>query len=213
MTKVLVFCPLHPGYGVRPQTLKSIFGLSWPGELTIVFSRSDVHVEDYQDVLHKYQQARRLVLGGGFDALLTIEADMLVPELALDRLWALDADVTYSLYCSRRQKHRWLVFTSVEEREAEILSVDNCKAFWGCAIDSAGIGLGCTLIRREVLEDLDFRMQPGGPAADWWFALDCLGQGYRQVSDLGTVCGHMIDENTAVWPDPTQDKLYRLEVV
>lgn len=209
---VLVYCPLHPGYGVRPQTLKSIFGLSWPGEIVYAFGRSTAQVDDYQDILRKYQQARRMVLSSQFDALLTIEADMIVPELALDRLWALDADVAYGLYCSRRQKHPWLVFTAVEEREAAHLSDDCCRAFYGSAIDSAGIGLGCTLIRREVLEKLDFRMQPGGPATDWWFALDCLERGFRQISDLGTVCGHMIDAQTAVWPDPTQDKLFRLEV-
>ena len=213
MNKVLVYCPLHPGYGVRQQTLKSIFGLLWPGEMTIAFGRSASTIEDYSDIMRKYQQARRMVLGGGFDALLTIEADMIVPELALDRLASLDADVAYGLYCSRRQRHDWLVFTVVKEREASHLDKESCRAFYGCAIDSAGIGFGCTLIRREVLEELDFRMPSGGPATDWFFALDCLEKGYRQISDLGTVCGHMVDDKSIVWPDPTQDKLFRLEVV
>jgi hypothetical protein len=181
--------------------------------MSVVLERNDnPERRGYEDITEKYNRARDLVLNNGYDALLTVEADMIVPPGALKRLSSLETDVAYGLYCSRRPRHSWLVFLELSERQGTAITKkpDLARKYWGRAIESCGAGLGCTLIKRHVLEEIDFRLQSGGPASDWWFALDCIKAGFRQVSDLSTVCGH-IDKDMVIWPDPGDDKLYKIE--
>lgn len=172
-----------------------------------------------RNVLNLYQQARRTFLANPrYTHLLTIEDDMVVPPDALDKLMALDADVAYSLYCWRwGPPHRLSAY--------RYLYPDNgCS--WGtdephtarrymetqAAIDVAGVGLGCTLIRRSVLEAIDFRIG-GAPANDWWFAVDAQKLGARQVCHFGVQCGHIRMDPSArvIWPDREAPQLYRYE--
>ena len=71
---------------------------------------------------------------------------------------------------------------------------------WGNVIDTTGVGLGCTLIRREVLEAIPFRVVDKWIANDWYFALDVAEKGFTQAHDCGVVCGH-IDGYRVLWPD------------
>lgn len=210
--KVLVFVPLHPDYGIRKKSLESVMALEWGTRLNIAFGRSaKAHQDEHLDIWYKLQEARRIVLDCHYDALLVVEADMVVPKTALIRLAGLDADVAYGLYCSRRNQS-WLVFTDISESEGAQLDKKYRPLYFGSAIDSCGVGMGCTLIRRTALIDVPFRTQPGGQAPDWWFALDCKELGMHQMTDLGTVCGHYLNENEIIYPDPTQKSLYRTEV-
>ena len=51
----------------------------------------------YNNVVGKYNDARRTMLAGDYDALMTVESDTIVPKDALKRLIAADADVAYGL--------------------------------------------------------------------------------------------------------------------
>jgi hypothetical protein len=160
---------------------------------------------------HKHNQARKLVLNGGYDAMLHIDADMVVPADAVDRLIALDADVAYGLYVSRHTPSRWLCFTDIAT--ATVLSDDKDRArqVWGKTIVSIGAGMGCTLIHRHVLERIEFRTD-GMMGADWNFAQDCAAYGFSQAHDLGCVCGH-INGDKVLWPDVDAPELYRAEKI
>ena len=52
----------------------------------------------------------------------------------------------------------------------------------------AGVGWGCTLIRRDVVER--FPVREGDGAGDLPFALDCLLGGVVAVADFGVCCDH-----------------------
>ncbi len=78
---------------------------------------------------------------------------------------------------------------------------------WGQAIETSGVGLGCTLIWRRVLEAIPFRCDlPEEHANDWEFALDVKAAGFVQKHDLGVACGHLSydveNAPVAYWPDP-----------
>jgi hypothetical protein len=214
--KILVYTPLHPAYGIRKLSLESIMALKLAkGTLTFAFERSPMPLSrmDFHDILAKYLGARRMVLEGHYDALLTVEADVVVPELALERLIELNADVAYGLYCSRRIPHTWLIFTDVSEREATRLPRKYRELYFGSAVTTVGMGFGCTLIHRNALEKIPFRIQPSGCSCDWFFALDCQEQGLLQVTDLGVVCGHYLNEHEVIYPDPKFPTGYRTEAV
>lgn len=213
--KVLVCTPLHPEYGIRKRSLESILNMDYRDRLTFMFQRSEgsLNSDHYYDILAKVTEARNLALEGYFDALMLIESDIVVPKDALFKMSELSGDVIYGLYCSRKNGHPWLVFTDIELDNAKFLKKPEKATYWGSAIDSMGAGFGCTLIFRNVLRNIPFRMQPGGPSTDWWFALDCKKEGVRQITDLSVSCGHMLDDKTIVWADPTHKDFYRIDEV
>ncbi len=199
------------------RTVESIFGMRWPGQMDIVFGREDAPEQPgYPNILAKYSRAREMALTGGYDALLTVEADMVVPPITLERLTLVEADVAYGLYCSRHGRYQWLAYLVVQERGGTSITVrrDLMESAWGRVIEVQGVGLGCTLIWRRVLEQIPFRCPTIRVANDWYFALDCLAAGVVQKCDCGVVCGHITQEPSprVVWPtidDP--ERHYRFE--
>ena len=206
--KVLIYCPMFPGeLKVHPQTLQSILGLDWCIPHEIVFGKNDQSqpetIDDkHGDIARKYNQARELVLQGGYDALLTVEADMVLPADTLHRLTSVDADVAYGLYVSRHNKNWYLYTDGPVPRHQASRDPEFRRAAWGNVVESVGIGTGCTLIHRKVLEALNFEIKPGA-AHDWHFAKACQEKGFRQAHDCGLICGH-INGDQILWPDPTK---------
>ena len=216
--KILCYIPMSPK---RPKlyarTIQSVMNVIWDAQIEYVFNREDNPVEmPYANICKKYNQARAMCLAGDYDALWTVEADMIVPPLTLERLTRINADVAYGLYVSRHGNHRWLAFCSVGEQIGVSLSDDriNARAAWGNVVETQGVGLGCTLIWRHVLEKIEFRRPDDSAVAnDWYFALDCMQHGFVQKHDFGVVCGHIISPPSPkiLWPDPDADRLYRIE--
>ena len=205
MPNVLIYCPLNPDPpGIDSRTLESIFALEWQGKADVIFGKNDYAKNRNQDITDKYNQARDLALCNGYDAMLTIEADMLPPPHSLEQLFGVGADVVYGLYVSRHGPHPWLVFSKVTENVRGSVQMGETwqerESMLGNVIDSTGVGLGCTLIRREVLGAVPFRMGDEWIANDWYFALDVAEKGFTQAHDCGVVCGH-IDNYRVLWPD------------
>lgn len=236
--RVLIYTPKHPTYGIRLQTVEAVHAM-----LAATAEEADWWLDDgvhehpkaYQNIAANYNAARARVLEEGYDALLTIEADMIPPRDAIDRLLATGADVAYGLYIFRQGK-QWSAYEKLGLFRAISISrrEEMARATWGSVVDVAGLGMGCTLIRRHVLAALHFRLYEGeesdwirqhyepvarryrirldGPrymmANDWIFAMDAAHAGYRQVCDTSVVCGH-VDGDTVLWPDPAGEKLYR----
>lgn len=214
--KVLVFCPTRPVWPhVYGRSLMSIFRLRWDEPLNYHFIVGDVEGTEVERILWKYQRGREIFLRGDYDAMLTVEADIEVPEDALIRLAEVPADVVYGLYVLRRGERKWNAHTTVEQTKGVSLSdlPIMAREFWGETTPVKGVGLGCTLIRRHVLEELGFRL--GQTTCDWYFAIDCVEKGFIQAADLGVVCGHIEAEPAPriIWPDPDHLLLWRTEML
>lgn len=61
---------------------------------TAALNMDTAHIEtpqgsrhDKAELCRKHNEARRLTLDGGYDALLHVDADMVIPPDALERLW------------------------------------------------------------------------------------------------------------------------------
>lgn len=215
--KVLVFCPTRPKWPhVYGRSLMSMFRLKWDGPLAYHFIKGDIEGTEVERILWKYQQGRKAFLYGDYDAMLTVEADIEVPEDALNSLAMTGGDVAYGLYVLRRGARKWNVHTEVEQTRGVSLSDNGAKAkleFGQIMNTVQGVGLGCTLIGRHVLEELDFRL--GQTTCDWYFAIDCQEKGFVQRADLGVVCGHIEAEPSPriIWPDPGKMPLWRVEML
>jgi len=113
--KILLFCPTYKlpsgKLAIKNKTVESINALIIPAEVDLAVKISDdnpfpitgVPKDDHRNTLHQYQLARDIVLDQGFDALLTIEHDMVIPPDALLKLLDTKADVVYGLYVFRSQ--------------------------------------------------------------------------------------------------------------
>lgn len=220
--KVLVYCPLVPKRDgrsrIHPLTLQSIMALEADEQTAFVFDREDnpADWDAYMNICKKYSRARHMALDGGFDALLTIEADMIVPPDALKRLLAIDTDVAHGLYAARHDVSPvWLAFEWIKGLRGKSLSLspDKARAAWGNVVETSGVGLGCTLIHRHVLEKIPFRWTMLVPTAnDWLFALDVKQHGFKQMHDCSLHCGHVNTAETGViWPDIDAENFYRVD--
>jgi hypothetical protein len=199
--RVLIVCPVHAT--LFEPTLKSILALDCNGcdRADISILRAAKSLDDPRDAIAKqYNYARDLVLKNDYDALLTIECDMVVPPDALQKLIATGADVAYGLYVLRRPPWEWNAFSVVDGMKAYPLilnSPERAVQDWGKAVEVDGIGFGCTLIRRSVLAAVPFRStgeeHPDGQRSynDWYAAQDYTAAGFRQVCDTSVICGHI----------------------
>ena len=210
----MVYTPLAPTHPrIETQTLQSILALDWDTSFEVVLGREDMERrlpegEAFQNITGKYNHARGMMLAGNYDAMLTVEADMVVPQMTLRRLTNIDADVAYGLYCSRRKGRKWLIFDRVTEHPFECDYIEERQEIWGQVVESKGMGMGCTLIHRHVMERLPFRCSNPAVCCDWYLSVDCQKEGFTQMHDCGIACGH-IDDDKTYWPDP--DKGYWVE--
>jgi hypothetical protein len=181
----------------------------------VLVQDDDLQLSHYARITAKYNRVRGLALTGGYDALLVVEADMIPPPHALRALLATGADVAYGAYAFRHehQGRLWNVAAQLgDDGSGAWLCADRdqARSLWGQVVHCAGVGLGCTLLRRHVLAALPFR-DDGRLHCDWWLARDAHHQGFAQAAHLGVACGHIQDRTRAIWPDPTREDMSREE--
>lgn len=168
-----------------------------------------------ETVTAKYNDGRDVFLAGKWSHMLCLETDMIVPKDSIQKLLALDTDIAYALYCFRHLGNKkWNAARSVTVESWHSFSdePDYSRNMWGSQVATAGLGMGCTLIRRSVLETLAFRYWPG-VSCDWALACDAQQHGFTQACDLSAVCGHMTltPSPHTIWPDVNEPELIRIE--
>lgn len=216
--KVLVATPVMRGELYKFAWL-SWYAMDWPGRLDYYqMIGGDNDPIAYNNIVNKYNDAREIVLNNGYDALMTVESDNIVPKDALKRLVAADADVTYGVYVWKHGFPYWNCYTTLnaELGLSMTMTPEEAKVNWGKVIDVAGVGNGCTLIQRQVLEALEFKWAPGEfGCCDWHLSVDCQRLGFTQRMDLGLVCGHIATDPVyrILWPDPNEKGLYRMQLL
>lgn len=213
MSKLLIVCPIADK--VLLPTMRAIIELDPSGYEradTVFLRAAPVEGQDPRDAIAaQYNEARRLTIEGGYDALLTVECDMLPPPNAIRRLRNCNADVAYGLYTLRRPPWEWNAYSVIEGMAAWPLSrvEERARQEWGEVVDVDGIGFGCTLIQRRVLEALHFRADgllhaDGGRSyCDWYFGQDVSMTGFSQRCDTAVVCGHIHPQDEHGAPRPS----------
>jgi hypothetical protein len=203
--KVLLYCPTYKVKGnelIKQQTRDAIRSLRFNGDLDVVINAHSWYPPpDYRNVLEHYKHARKLTLDGGFDALLTVEHDIIPPRWGLQRLWDMDVPVAYGVYIFRGSNNVVNVFRMVNSDNPD-MSMSLFKGMLQNAVkkgivETSGTGNGFTLIRRDVLEKLDFRQSDNGSyCPDLPFSTDCLRAGIKQYANFKVLCGHVLDNGT-----------------
>lgn len=228
MAKLLIVCPIADK--LLLPTMRRIVELDASGYAradTVFLRAAPVPGQDRRDAIAaQYNEARRLTLEGGYDALLTVECDMLPPPNAIRRLARCEADIAYGLYVLRRPPWEWNAYSVMQGMAAWPLArtPERATRDWGEVVEVDGIGLGCTLIRRRALEQIRFRadglLHSDGERSycDWYFAQDARDAGLSQRCDTSVCCGHIHPEAEdgrpvphVIWPTG-EPPFYRFEV-
>jgi hypothetical protein len=213
--RILIATPVFQLYS---RTVASVLTMDAPDgcERDYVLAQDDdLSLSHYARITAKFNRIRALALAGGYDAMLSVEADMLPPPHALCALLGTGADIAYGVYSFRHefQEGQWTVAARLRgDGSADWLCSDPTEArrLWGRVVRCEGVGMGCTLIRRHALESLPFR-DNGVVHCDWMLGMDAAAAGLSQAAHLGVICGHIRDRERAVWPDPTTETLSREE--
>lgn len=159
--------------------------------------------EKMRNVVAQYQRAWQMALDGGYDALLTVEDDMVIPANAMQTLYETNAPVVYGVYMLRHGTYTlntWQYINNHALGMSLSLYPKELKAYikqgWG---QVCGVGWGCTLIRRHVLEQIEIRSD-STDAGDLAFARSCLGLGIKQIARFDVPCGHITPEGEILEP-------------
>ena len=223
--KILLFCPTYKlvsgELAIHDETLESIKNLTIPEgvEIEVEISTNNPNAitgnskQDHENTLYQYRYARQRMVGGDYSHLFIIEHDMIIPEDALVKLLATDADVVYGLYLFRHVRPILNACRAVNSRWPDMslslfpeIAKKAKEQGW---IEVSGSGFGCTLIRRKVLETFDMRRSElgGHPSPDMPFAADCMRNGFKQICRFDVICGHIKPDGDVLIPFERGDEM------
>lgn len=187
-----------------PVCLRSIRqALTYPGVDQLWLTSQLVPSEPrYEDNTRRLQLARTLFLAGPWDAMVVIDDDLVVPKNTLDKLLSHRNPVVMGLTVRRTDPHLWsavIQSNGIEDYVTLDMKPALAHQWWGKTIEVKGCGHNPTLIRREVLEVIPFRREPGIHGADRFFALDCNRAQIPIWCDTSLMVGHF-DGETVHYP-------------
>ncbi len=223
--KILVGCPNYQGkeYCVD-RFIKSIKNLTYPNyDILLVDTTNPAHGGEFKnkmknkgiEVISHYTtpqvknvyEARNIirekVLKEGYDYLMSIESDHLVPKDIIENLLAHKKKVVGGWYYSRRNDGTSIVNLLPPwqgRKEPNFKSEPNLiKVF--------SMGTGAILIHRSILEKIKFRWEEytyedTGTKAGWWddiwFYVDAQRQGIPVWCDKSLYVKHMLNEEVII---------------
>lgn len=189
-----------PHNRLEKETIQSLFVQTYTGHVDHHFTSRNENPVPGQNIIAAYRRLQRVFLADpAYTHLWIVENDLIVPPNALERLLAIGADLAYGTYCFRRGTP---VVNVMHRDTTDPLTgyPDLWHAAWGQVVDCAGLGFGCTLIARHVLERFEMRSEFGGGDADTCLARDAKKAGLVQKADLGLACGHIRPDGVVLWP-------------
>lgn len=173
-----------------------------------------------RNVVAQYQRAQKMMLAGGYDALLTVEHDMILPPDAVQKLYYTDSPVVYGIYMLRHgtpMLNAWQYVNNKNLGMSLSLYPDEVRearrrGWW----EVCGTGWGCTLIRRHVLEGFTIHSKNEGDAGDLTFSTHCVRAGIKQVARFDVPCKHIMPNGRILEPfrfGGTVSRVYALQDV
>lgn len=203
---VMVFTPV---YRLEPETVQAVLQLEFDGPISWLFQRDNPITSGKEigklNILHQYRRARETFLEGSYDAMLVIESDIIPPSDTIRKLEALNSDCAYGVYRFRVSDviNIFERYPGAPRNMGESISIKPHilrQAIKIGKLPCSGAGLGCVLIRRNVLEAIDFRLENNMAHCDSWFNQDVLRAGFTQWADMSVICGHKDEQGVMLWP-------------
>lgn len=204
MADLLIFTPTHED-GPDARCLESVRNqqtdVLWQHEVS--WLDDPLPGRNFANVVRQYQKGWQMALDGDYHGLLTVEHDMIIPPDAIEKLYATPAPVVYGVYMLRHGTHTlnaWqYIGTNNMGMSLSLYPNELAKYRKRGWAEVCGVGWGCTLIRREVLQKLTVKSN-ANDAGDMAFASDCIHNGIKQIARFDVPCGHIEPNGTILEP-------------
>ena len=168
---------------------------------TLLRSRQLNAVEDpkpastrIEKIVNGRNYVRDYALKNGYDFVLFVDSDVILPKNALVFLFDTKADIVSGVYLNAFNLGGKTVIAPVllkdlGEGNAQLFTYEG--VFPGAVLDIGAAGLGCTFVSRKVLEAVSFRKwnsDSGGE--DMAFYNDARAKGFKAVANTYVKCIH-----------------------
>lgn len=217
--KLLVYTPTHDD-AMHPQCRASIEAQQTTHTWQWVIDDDDpLPPPDHRNVLAKYQRAQRKALAEGYDALVTVEHDMVLPPDSLQKLADTPGcEVVYAPYVLRHGSYSLNTWQYCGDNNLGMpltLYPAELARYRAAGVGRiCGCGWGCTLIRRSVLARIPFHDGGGtNPPGDIQFAVDCLRAGVISHGRFDAPCGHFDETGRMLMPYEDTPAQARVEAI
>lgn len=139
---------------------------------------------------------RQYALDNNHDYLFSIDSDMTTPKDAIEQLIRTDADIASGVYlCNQKigDEHHVQPAIFRPNDDGSVITVTTKEVMPNKLMAVAVCGLGCILVRKKVLEDVEFRSfyesKTGGE--DVAFCVDARKKGHKIIANTAVKCAHM----------------------
>lgn len=178
---------------IYPQTLEAVMNLDTTGlsyTILVICDNMEGVVGD-ANLCYCLSQARKFVLENNYDYLLNIESDVVPPRYALKQLLetinTIKCHAVTALVPERPSKVGTDRFIVEMEWNGNPNARENIKKLAPFELQGHG-GLACVLIKREVLEKLDFKHVFPCDFTFWGMFHEA---GFKLYCDPRVICGHV----------------------
>jgi len=163
-------------------------------ELNVKVIKGEYFESAKDRVIHSRNILRKYCLDNNYDYFLSLEQDIVPPKDAIERLLKHNKEITSALYFYLGDDKKTLlpmVWVHYEDEYAKRLMIDEIPA--DEIIEVVTSGLGCILIKRDVLEKIEFRhVKNEEPWDDLWFCEDAREKGFKVYVDTSIRCKHYV---------------------
>lgn len=137
---------------------------------------------------------RKYCIEKNYDYFLSLEQDVVPPRDVIEKLLEHDKEIVSALYFYLGDDKKTLlpmIWVHYKGEYAKRLMIDEIPE--NELIEAITSGLGCVLIKKNVLETIEFRhMKDEEPWDDLWFCEDARAKGFKVYVDTTLKCKHYI---------------------
>lgn len=129
-----------------------------------------------------------------YDYLLSLEQDVIPPPDVIEKLLKHEKEIISGLYFTyKTNEDKKTAVPVLWTEDNGIRNLGEEEVMHDAVIKVEAAGLGCMLIKNEVLQKIRFRYEEESAAFDdMWFCKDAKEEGYKIFADTGVRCKHLI---------------------
>ena len=223
MKKVLVAAPVCEWYEYcYPEFSKALKGLTYPRKDIFLVDNSQgmrffqrvfadgftveksEHLHRIRDMVTRdHNRIRQKVLDDGYDYLLILDSDVIPPKDTIEKLMEHDKDVVSAMFFGphdiggevKVMPFAWVFSKEIGDWDHTGYLLDSEIWEEPNLLKIAFAGMGCILIKRKVLEKIEFHYSLEMDAwDDRWLGVDVWANGFEFYLDNSVKCKHLFQD-------------------
>lgn len=192
MKKILIAVPTAKN--IEADTFKSIYDLEVPAGYDVDFQYFyGYNVEQVRNLIAHY------TIQNGYDYLFGVDSDIILPKDCLSKMIVHDKDIVTGVYIQRIPGTHTIEVYGVPPQGGMVhIPYDDLKRHHGL-VEVAGCGFGCVLVKRHVLEGIEYPHfqyksaihHKDTVSEDVYFCMKARDNGFRVWCDTTILCDHI----------------------